>query len=232
VRVMGEVPLLSLGIGTLGEKSLHRILKLYLEPNEELHEIPFLSSVADIKREDGIYEIQTHSTEKLLPKIDKFLREERVCVVLPVISKKIIRYFDSKTGEISDPKVSPKRENIFSAIGEIYKIRKFLCAEKFSVKLLFVEAEEYKMLAAARGKRKIDLIPTSLVSEIDLKNASDYLEFIKEFPQNSFSAKELAKVNKCPKRFSSALAGVLHSLGIIQRVGKEKNAYVYKRTEL
>ena len=68
-RVLSENPLSAAGIGTLSEKSLHRIFKLYLEPNEEYHEIPFMSSIADIKREEHIYEIQTHSTEKLLPKL-------------------------------------------------------------------------------------------------------------------------------------------------------------------
>ena len=36
------------GIGTLGERALHKILKLYFEPDQSCHEIEILGSVADI----------------------------------------------------------------------------------------------------------------------------------------------------------------------------------------
>ena len=76
-RVLSEISLSS-GIGTLSEKSLHRMIKLFIEEDESFHEVEFLGSVADIKRENQIYEIQTHSAERLVPKLKKFFPKRRI----------------------------------------------------------------------------------------------------------------------------------------------------------
>ena len=227
MRVLSELPLSS-GIGTLSEKSAHKMIKLFLEPDESYHEVEFLGSVADVKREGQMYEIQTHSAERLIPKLEKFLAEASVCVTLPVIVKKTVRRLDKESGEISDPKVSPKHESIYTAMGEIYKLRRFICSQGFSVKLLFLEAEEYRYTSARRGKRKIDTIPTALLSTLDLASAADYFSIIKNPPCAPFTAQVLAKGEGCPRALSSAFAGVLYSAGVIERVGKERNAYTYE----
>ena len=231
-KVLGEVSALSAsGIGTLAEKTLHRTLKLAREPDEAYHEIEFLGSIADIKREGPIYEIQTHSAERLVPKLQKFLKEASVTVVLPVIERRIIRRLNKATGEISPPKVSPKHESVYTAIGEIYKLRRFLTDGGLSVKLVFLEAEEYRLVGAKRGKRKLDVLPTRLLSVMELSTKRDYLNAVGCIPDGEFTASTLAAQNKCPRRLSSALAGVLHSVGVIDRVGKDKNAYVYTKAE-
>ena len=51
----------SQGIGTQKERTLHSVLKYYLEPDAEYHEIPIGSFIADIYRDDRIIEVQTGS---------------------------------------------------------------------------------------------------------------------------------------------------------------------------
>ena len=65
-------------IGTLGEKTIHAVLKCYLEPNEEFHEKRIASYYADITREMNknkieIIEIQTRSFNALRKKLGCFL---------------------------------------------------------------------------------------------------------------------------------------------------------------
>ncbi len=45
------------GIGTLGEKTLHSVLKNYFEPDESRHEVKIANYVADIAAENSIIEI-------------------------------------------------------------------------------------------------------------------------------------------------------------------------------
>lgn len=45
------------GIGTLGEQTLHAVIKYLLEPDPSCHEKRIGSFVADIARADGIVEI-------------------------------------------------------------------------------------------------------------------------------------------------------------------------------
>ena len=47
------------GIGTLGEKTVHAVLKDYFEPNSEYQEIKVDGYFADIARKGEIFEIQT-----------------------------------------------------------------------------------------------------------------------------------------------------------------------------
>ena len=49
------------GIGTLGEKTLHAVLKHYFEPDSSFHEIRCGTFFADIFNAEGITEIQTRS---------------------------------------------------------------------------------------------------------------------------------------------------------------------------
>ena len=72
-------------IGTLSEKTIHAILKYYLEPNASCHEIRVGSFFADIKNEQGIFEIQTRQFYKLQGKLAVFLEQYPVTVVYPIV---------------------------------------------------------------------------------------------------------------------------------------------------
>ena len=60
------------GIGTLSEKTVHSVLKYYLEPDTSFHEVKTGRYVADIRTPDGIYEIQTRQFNKLRNKLEAF----------------------------------------------------------------------------------------------------------------------------------------------------------------
>lgn len=219
------------GIGTLGEKSVHRILKYYIEPNEEYHERKYLGCVADIMRPDCIYEIQTRAMERMRVKLDRFLPMMRVCIVLPVFRDKTIRYLSKETGEISEPRRSPKKESVFTALRELYKIRTYLSSENLSFKLVIMSVEEYRYSAEnnkKRGANKIDRMPTSLIDDIDICGQQWYRNLLPSELPEEFSAKQLCDALGAPKRLSSCIAGVFSSVGIIEFVRKQKNAYIYK----
>lgn len=46
------------GFGTLQEKTVHAVMKLAFEPDEDFHEVPVEGYIADIYREGRIIEIQ------------------------------------------------------------------------------------------------------------------------------------------------------------------------------
>jgi hypothetical protein len=222
----------TVGIGGLSEKSLHRMLKLYIEPNENFHEVSFMGSVADVQNEHGIFEVQTGSAQRLVPKLEKFLCEASVTVVFPIILEKNILWLDKKSGEIYPPRKSPKKESIYTAFRELYKIRRLLSSEKLSVKLIFLKVDEYKYLdgrdkSGKKGATKIDRLPTAIFDETDLKSKADYDALIPLGLNGEFTAKELCRAVKCPQRLSSCFAGVLSSVGSLTVVGKRGNAFLY-----
>ena len=97
------------GIGTLSEKTVHSVLKNYLEPDTTYHEIKTGRYVADIRTPDGIYEIQTRQFNKLRNKLEAFLPEYSVTVVYPIPHIKYLRWIDGQTGEITPARKSPKK---------------------------------------------------------------------------------------------------------------------------
>ena len=69
------------GIGTLGEKALHRAVKYYFQPDSQQREVPVPPYVADAVTPEGILEVQTRSFRRLRPKLQAFLSQGPVTVV-------------------------------------------------------------------------------------------------------------------------------------------------------
>ena len=118
----------SRGIGTLGERTLHAVLKHYCEPTESFHEVRVGGFVADIANENGITEIQTRRFDKLRGKLAYFLPFTNVTVVYPIAAVKWIVWIDGDTGETTKRRKSPRRGTPCDALFEMYKIRGFLCS--------------------------------------------------------------------------------------------------------
>ena len=233
-RVIGE-DTVKTGIGQLSEKTMHRILKLYIEPDDKKHEQKYLGSVADVINSDGIYEIQTRSIEKLLRKLTKYLTESKVTVVLPIISEKRLRWLDKERGEFSESRKSSKHENEYTAVADLYKIRSVLSDKNLAVKLIILKAEEYKYLdgldkTGKKGATKIECIPTELLGEIDLKESGDYKKFIPDALGDVFTSKDFAVATKIQKQDASCVVGALAAVGAIEFVRKEGRSYVWRRT--
>lgn len=222
----------SSGIGTLGEKMLHRALKYYLEPDEKNHEIPFLGSVADIKNEEGIIEIQTRSFNKLIPKLKRFLPEERVTVVCPIIQNRMICRIDTETGESLTPKKSSKKGKPSDALGEISMIRRFIPHENLTVLIALLDATETRMLngkirVGRKKTAKINCVPTSINSFIQLKEPEDYRLLLPSVLPDSFTAEEFERYYGLRGINSHGALMLLMQLGILSRERKGREAYVY-----
>ena len=219
------------GVGTLSEKMLHRILKYCYEPDPKKHEIAVLDSIADIKNEQGIVEIQTRSFDKLAPKLAKFLPYYRVNVVYPIVTEKIIRYVDKTDGSVTQPKKSPHRLRACDAAKELRQISSFIGDENLTVTLLFVKAEEYRLLdgwdkTKKKGATKLECLPIEILDEVILKTKEDYKILLPADLPTSFSAAEHARLIKRTLRSAYHSLRLLLELGLVTRE-KLGRAYLY-----
>ncbi len=220
-------------IGRLSEKSLHRILKYYIEPDEKYHELRCGKKIADIRNSDGIYEIQTRSTEKLNSKLSVFLPEYTVTVVLPLAEKKQISWINIATGEISAPRKSPKKESVYDAIFELYKIKKHIQHENLKIKLLFLDVTEYRYLngfdkTGKRGSTRCERLPNRIISEIDISGTKGIASLLSGLPDGEFCAKDLARLSKRSARKNHCILHLLLELGIVSFVRQEGRKYIYR----
>ncbi|MGN1187112.1 MAG: hypothetical protein ACI4R6_01355 [Lachnospiraceae bacterium] len=222
------------GIGTLSEKTIHSILKNYLEPDTSFHEIRTDRYVADIRTPEGIYEIQTRQFNKLRGKLDSFLNEYPVTVVYPIAHTKYLRWIDSETGEISAPHKSPKRGVFQEVFYELYKIKPYLTHPNFHLLLMLIDLEEYRFLNGwskdkKRGSSRSDRIPTALYAQEAIMSPSDYMKLIPDTVPPRFTVKDYAKACHITQTVAQPAMNVLCHVGVIEHVGKVRNAYLYER---
>ena len=216
-------------IGTYQEKTLHKVVKNYFENNEENQEIKIGKYVCDILKENKIIEIQTRSFNKLVGKLDYFLKAYEVEIVYPIAHKKYISWLDYNTLEEKDYRKSPKTGSVYDAFKELYKIKKYLNHNNLKITILLIDIKEQRYLNGyskdkKRGSSRCNQIPLELIDEITLNNY-DILVIDKE---NEFTSKDYAKAIKRNRHCAQIILNILCYLDIIQIVRKERRTNVYK----
>lgn len=222
------------GIGTLGEKTLHAVLKHYFDPCEDHHEIRVGSYVADIRNEKGIFEIQTRGFDRLRGKLDAFLPEGPVTVIYPVPAVKWLSWLE-EDGTSSPKRKSPKRGCAAEILLELYKLKPWLGREGLRFCVLLLELEEYRLKNGwsedgKRGSTRYERLPVDLLEEVWLCSPGDYFALIPETLPEEFTVKDYAKALRFSPKRASTSVNVLFSLGVLKRVGKIGNAYLYQRS--
>ncbi len=235
-KVIGQQQGLN-GIGTLGEKTVHSVLKYYLSPNYLNHEIKVGGFVADICTENEIIEVQTRNFDKLRRKLPMFLTFAPVTIVYPIPNIKWIRWVNPQTGEISPRRKSPKPGSPYSIFPELYKIKDYLVNPNLKLKIMMMDLEEYRFLDGwstdkKKGSTRSDRIPTELIKELDIQGAAGYQLLIPEDLDYEFTARDYKKVSGQSIQVSRTALHVLNYIGTIERTGKKGNAYIYRRSSL
>ena len=222
------------GIGTLGEKTVHSVLKSYYSPDNINHEIRVGGFVADICTGNEIIEIQTRNFDKLRRKLNAFLAFAPVTIVYPIPNTKWIRWVNPQTGEISPPRKSPKKGTPYSIFPELYKIKDFLINPNLNIKIVMINLEEYKFLDGwsqdkKKGSTRCDRIPIELVNEIMISSRNDYQLLVPSLLGEEFTSKDYKKASGLPLHKAQTALNVLHFVGAVDRIGKKGNSYLYIR---
>ena len=226
------------GIGTLAEHKLHHTLKYYVQPDNAFHEVKRASFVCDAVTDDGIFEIQTRAFNRLVSKLDTLLDDAPFTVVYPMIWEKRLLTTELSTGEIKIRK-SPVKGSIFELFRELYRIRGYIKHENFRLRVIKLNADEHRLkdssLKRRRGEKryvKTERIPTAIISDTTYRTLSDYASFIPEGLTDVFGTKEFSAFSGLRQNECSIVLRVLTEIGVLERIGKKGNAYLYRRREI
>ena len=222
------------GIGVLSEKTLHSVIKRFIEPNEALQEVKVGGYYADIKNEDGIFEVQTRSFNRLRAKLTSYLETEKVTVVYPIPATKRLIWIDAQTGELTTPRKSPKHGNYFDAFLELYKLDMLIANESLFVLLLLIDMDEYRHLNGwsadgKKGSTRHERYPIALVDSLLLATKEDYEGLLPSDLCSSFTSKEFASAAKIRIRIAQTVLTVLSKRGAVQCVGKRGRLKLYMK---
>ncbi len=242
-------------IGTLREKRLHAAIKAYLCPDTSCHERPVgdlladgeprgkpRRMVADILCDGGIMEVQTGSFFPLRDKIAWYLAHTagHVTVVHPLPAVRYLSWIDPESGSILSRRRSPKRGRVRDVAKELYWLSDFIGNPRFSVRVLLIELEEYRMADGwsrdkKRGSSRYERFPTALYGDITLTSPADYAAYFlpdawATTTQNDtpplFTAADYARATGIRGKATYSTLQILASLGLVeaceQKIGRSR----------
>ena len=220
-------------IGTLSEKSVHAELKKYLEPNEEFHEVKVGNYIADIKRDNEIFEVQTQQFKNLISKLNYYISKGYdVTVVYPLIREKYVNWVDPISSEIVERRKSSYKRYIQDIFKELYWIIDYIVKGKIKLKIVSLTAEEYKYLDgyghnSKKRATKIDKVPSKILSEVNIESIDDLRIFLPDTLPKEFTSKDFQKHTKSRNKYLGSGLKLLRELGVIEIVRKQGNSYIY-----
>ena len=225
-------------IGTLSEKSIHSTIKDYLEPNKEYQEIKVGNYIADIKKDNTIYEIQTQQFKNLLSKINYYIKcRYKTIIVYPIAQNKYINWVEPNNTEILERRKTPHKGVIQDMFKELYWIVNYLDNPLIELHIILLDVEEYKYLDGygqnnKKRATKIDKVPTKINEIIQINSISDLNKFLPDTLPKEFTSKDFIKHSKCNKRWAGSGLKMLRENNIITVVRKQGNTFVYSKNKL
>lgn len=228
-------------IGIQKEKILHRTLKYFLCRDDTYHEVKVPKATkgclyADIKIDDTIYEIQTRSFNALREKLDVFLQQYQVTIVYPIAYHKTIFQLDEHHCLLSQKK-SPKKGNPLEIFYELYKIKPYLKHPHLSFQIILIDMDEYRQRVAKKHFRSSGYIrqvqiPRRVERIIHLSHYEEYIQLLDEYQlPETFISTDFAKATHLTIKKAMVTLHVLTHIGILTRIGKRKQNYIYKRKD-
>lgn len=225
----------AVGIGLLNETSVHAFLKDRIDPDKSHQEVKIGTFVADVADENGIFEIQTRGFYKIRAKLDCFLKTAPVTLVFPVTVRKTLYWIDPETGDCSKGRKSPKQATVCEIWRELPAIVDLLEQPNFSVRLIFLESEEYRVLDGFGAQKKhrashVDRCPQRLLGELDLKTTADLSRLFPETlsPEGEFTSLDFSKAGRIPRRAAQNALRILNHYQIVTRVSHDSSGYRYR----
>ncbi|NJP40187.1 hypothetical protein HCH52_03870 [Oscillospiraceae bacterium HV4-5-C5C] len=222
------------GIGRLGEKTLHRVIKYYLQPESSYHELACGPYYADIINEkDELLEIQTREFSRLREKLKTWLPDRTVTVVYPIAFIKRIAWIDPRNGTVSPARKSPKPGRWWDVLPELYKIRPYIIHPNFRLRLIGLDLIEYRSKNGwshdgKRGSTRYDRVPQTILAELYLDQSAAYKSLLPQSLSSPFTAKIFGQQTKLSAYQSSLSLIVLRELKVVRQIGKEGRAYLYE----
>ncbi|HPR40492.1 MAG TPA: hypothetical protein PKY19_07415 [Oscillospiraceae bacterium] len=223
------------GIGTLSEKTMHAVLKYYLEPDVSRHEIRVGTNVVDILEDDGIIEIQTRNFFGLKKKFDALLAEYPITVVYPIAHVKWLCWIDPESGEVTKRRKSPKTGSACDCFLELRWILPYLKSEHLRFRILLIDLVEYRYLDGwsrnkKSGSTRYERVPESLYDEILIEKSEDFQKLMPENLPEPFTSAEFSKAAQISIFAARTGLRILFAVGAVEKCGKQKNAILYRKT--
>lgn len=189
---------------------------------------------ADVLRDGVIYEIQTRSFASIRAKLRKLTKKHRVVLIHPIPETKFLATVAPETGEELSVRRSPKRGKFADVFDEVLYIRTALRSENLALEVLLTVERELRCDDGEGSWRRkgVSIVGRELlaiVGRMRFEEPADLLTLLPPQLPDRFTTGDLRETMGLSKRLGSKTAWGLRKFGLIKKVGKRGNSFVYRR---
>lgn len=223
-------------IGTYQEKSLHAALKDWIAAPGDLTEQPVDGYVVDLVRGEELIEIQTRNFSAIKRKLAMLLENHAVRLVHPIPTLKWIVRLDRDGTTVLSRRRSPKRGTLLDVFDELVSIPHLIAHPRFALEVLLVEVEETRQQDGRgswrrRGWSIHDQILVGVESQHIFHGPADFAALLPPTLPESFTSSQIAAHIGVRRGQGQKIAYCLRHMQAIEIVGKQGNAYQYRRLQ-
>ena len=221
-------------IGTKKESSLHRSLKFHYSGDDGATETPAGSYVCDARTAGGeLIEVQTGSFGPLKEKVKNLTKKAKVRIIHPIVIQKHIELFDAK-GSLLHRRKSPRKGSAWDLFNVLLYAPELPLQKKLAIELAVIDITEKRINDGSgswrrKGVRIADRFLGAWHKSILLKAPKDYHRFVPFRKTEQFTVRNLAEKAGINAGLARKTLYVLTKMGIVERIGKQGNAIIYRR---
>lgn len=223
------------GIGTLGEKRLHRVLKVYFEPRPGLPGTAARRVRGRHPQRGGGHRGADPQLRSAAQKAGRLSSLDAGAGGLPAAG--------AEMGQLGRPRhrrglrrhPSPKRGAPIDAFYELVRIAPLLAHPHLTLHLLFFDADEYRVRdgwdkSGKRGSTRAELQPLALCAEQEVRGPTAYAALLPAGLPDPFTLPELRAAVRRSETLCRRAVYTLEKAGALSRAGKRGRALLYRRT--
>ena len=224
-------------IGTRNETSLHRDLKFTYAGEKGKTEAEVGGFVADGISADGEFiEVQTTNFAPLREKIHKFTAQAHLRIVYPAIITKYLEVFNTD-GKRQYRRKSNRRGSSWDLFNALVYAPDLPLIPRVIIEIVLVDASEQRVRDGKGSWRRkgLSIRDRQLITiheRIPLKKVSDYRRFVPFKKNEDFTSTNLAEMTGISRMLAQKTLYVLTKIGIVSRIGKQRNAFIYRLARL
>ena len=228
------------GIGTLGEKRMHAIIKRFLCDDTACHEVRLEGTrfVSDVRIGNHVFEVQTGDFYPMRKKIDYYLNRTdcTVTVLHPISVKRWMSWVDPQSMEVQPRRRVGNIGKPADLLVQLAALEPFLQHPRLHFRLLLLETYDFRLLDGVSSDRKkrathYERIPLSLMGDLSFDSAKDFQSLIPETLPETFTAKIFSTHSKLRSRDAYLAIRALAALGLIVPTDPIGKARAWKATD-
>ncbi len=222
-----------MGIGTLGEMSLHAALKEWYGRSQDQYEMAVDGFIIDIVRGQQLIEIQTRHLYAMRAKLKRLLPHYALHVIHPIHREKwIVR--QNEAGQALSRRKSPKRGQIADIFFELVRIHPWLLHPNLTIEAVLTQEEEILRDDGAgswrrRGWSVLDRRLLAVLERQQFASLADYCAILPAALPDPFTNADLAAALNCRANLAQKVTYTLRHIGGVVQSGKQGRAHLYRR---